>query len=130
MPWCSGWLLIAEVRSRFDPNNGGANPDKFCEAIEQLGLSLLSKVSSFSHLKLSICTDYNLTRQSEWLSLPMLSNAKLIGFQDFSNKMFVLFYFKKTVRLHLTAPLVIFHDRFNWICQYCFTGNKYQSQKH
>ncbi|KAG6481760.1 hypothetical protein ZIOFF_058381 [Zingiber officinale] len=64
----SGWLLIAEVRSRFDPNNGGANPDKFCGAIEQLGLSLLSK--------------------------------------DFSNKMFVMFYFKKTVRFHLTAALV------------------------
>ncbi|CAL9126188.1 unnamed protein product [Musa textilis] len=53
----SGWLLIAEVRSRFDPNTGGADPDKFFEAVSQLGFSLVSK--------------------------------------DFSNKMFVLFYFKK-----------------------------------
>nr|XP_018675714.1 PREDICTED: ribosomal RNA-processing protein 8 isoform X3 [Musa acuminata subsp. malaccensis] len=53
----SGWLLIAEVRSRFDPNTGGADPEKFFEAVSQLGFSLVSK--------------------------------------DFSNKMFVLFYFKK-----------------------------------
>ncbi|KAH0433646.1 hypothetical protein IEQ34_026990 [Dendrobium chrysotoxum] len=52
-----GWLLIAEVRSRFDPNNGGADPDKFSEAVKQLGFTLSSK--------------------------------------DFTNKMFVLFYFKK-----------------------------------
>ncbi|XP_064945789.1 ribosomal RNA-processing protein 8-like isoform X1 [Musa acuminata AAA Group] len=53
----SGWLLIAEVRSRFDPNTGGADPEKFFEAVSQLGFSLVSK--------------------------------------DFSNKMFVLLYFKK-----------------------------------
>ncbi|WOL00924.1 hypothetical protein Cni_G09637 [Canna indica] len=56
----SGQLLIAEVRSRFDPNNGGADPKKFFEAVNQLGFSLSSK--------------------------------------DFSNKMFVLLYFKKTER--------------------------------
>ncbi|KAL5212900.1 hypothetical protein ABZP36_023747 [Zizania latifolia] len=39
----SGWLLIAEVRSRLDPNTGGADPDKFCEAISELGFSLVSK---------------------------------------------------------------------------------------
>nr|CAD1836394.1 unnamed protein product [Ananas comosus var. bracteatus] len=39
-----GWLLIAEVRSRLDPNNGGADPDKFSEAVDQLGFSLVSKV--------------------------------------------------------------------------------------
>ncbi|KAM3241951.1 hypothetical protein ACQJBY_054587 [Aegilops geniculata] len=39
----SGWLLIAEVRSRLDPNTGGADPDKFSEAISQLGFSLVSK---------------------------------------------------------------------------------------
>lgn len=52
-----GWLLIAEVRSRFDPNNGGADPDEFIEAVNLLGFTLLSK--------------------------------------DFTNKMFVLFYFQK-----------------------------------
>lgn len=52
-----GWLLIAEVRSRFDPNNGGADPVKFSEAVKNLGFNLVSK--------------------------------------DFTNKMFVLFYFKK-----------------------------------
>lgn len=53
----SGWLLIAEVKSRFDPNNGGADPDKFSKAICELGFSSISK--------------------------------------DFSNKMFILLYFKK-----------------------------------
>ncbi|XP_073008035.1 ribosomal RNA-processing protein 8 [Typha latifolia] len=52
-----GWLLIAEVRSRFDPNNGGADPDKFSESVRKLGFTLASK--------------------------------------DITNKMFVLFYFKK-----------------------------------
>ncbi|XP_047334962.1 ribosomal RNA-processing protein 8 isoform X2 [Impatiens glandulifera] len=53
----SGWLLIAEVKSRFDPNNGGADPDRFVNAVSQLGFTLISK--------------------------------------DFSNKMFILLYFKR-----------------------------------
>ncbi|XP_078433535.1 S-adenosyl-L-methionine-dependent methyltransferases superfamily protein [Wolffia australiana] len=52
-----GWLLIAEVRSRFDPATGGADPEKFCHAVQKLGFSLTSK--------------------------------------DVSNKMFVIFYFRK-----------------------------------
>ncbi|KAK7339607.1 hypothetical protein VNO77_20285 [Canavalia gladiata] len=52
-----GWLLIAEVKSRFDPNTGGADPKKFSNAISELG---------FNSVK-----------------------------QDFSNKMFILFYFTK-----------------------------------
>ncbi|XP_019417458.1 PREDICTED: ribosomal RNA-processing protein 8 isoform X2 [Lupinus angustifolius] len=52
-----GWLLIAEVKSRFDPTNGGADPEKFSRAISDLG---------FNSVK-----------------------------QDFSNKMFILFYFTK-----------------------------------
>ncbi|XVE84043.1 hypothetical protein DITRI_Ditri16bG0137100 [Diplodiscus trichospermus] len=55
----SGWLLIAEVKSRFDPNNGGADPNRFSKAVCELGFT--------SELK------------------------------DFSNKMFVLLYFKKKV---------------------------------
>nr|ACF81244.1 unknown [Zea mays] len=39
----SGWLVIAEVRSRLDPSNGGADPEKFSKAIIQLGFSLVSK---------------------------------------------------------------------------------------
>ncbi|KAJ3675289.1 hypothetical protein LUZ60_004331 [Juncus effusus] len=39
----SGWLLIAEVKSRLDPNNGGADPDEFVEAVNNLGFSLVSK---------------------------------------------------------------------------------------
>ncbi|KAI8533604.1 hypothetical protein RHMOL_Rhmol10G0022500 [Rhododendron molle] len=57
----SGWLLIAEIKSRFDPNNGGADPDKFSKAICELGFASVSK--------------------------------------DFSNKMFILLYFKKRVSL-------------------------------
>lgn len=53
----SGWLLIAEVKSRFDPNNGGADPNMFSKAVCEMGFT--------SALK------------------------------DFSNKMFVLLYFKK-----------------------------------
>ncbi|KAL8167139.1 hypothetical protein V2J09_008638 [Rumex salicifolius] len=53
----SGWLLIAEVKSRFDPNTGGANPDDFVKAVCSMGYTSVSK--------------------------------------DFSNKMFILFYFKK-----------------------------------
>ncbi|XP_062222886.1 ribosomal RNA-processing protein 8-like [Phragmites australis] len=39
----SGWLVIAEVRSRLDPNTGGADPEKFSEGIIQLGYSLVLK---------------------------------------------------------------------------------------
>ncbi|KAL9684416.1 hypothetical protein QQ045_021852 [Rhodiola kirilowii] len=53
----SGWLLIAEVKSRFDPNTGGADPNAFIKAVCELGFT--------SELK------------------------------DFSNKMFILLYFKK-----------------------------------
>ncbi|XP_014520883.1 ribosomal RNA-processing protein 8 [Vigna radiata var. radiata] len=52
-----GWLLIAEVKSRFDPNTGGADPEKFSNAISELGFKSVKK--------------------------------------DFSNKMFILFYFTK-----------------------------------
>lgn len=52
-----GWLLVAEVKSRFDPGNGGADPNKFIKALRSLGFSIVSK--------------------------------------DFSNKMFMLFYFQK-----------------------------------
>ncbi|XP_030450710.2 ribosomal RNA-processing protein 8 isoform X1 [Syzygium oleosum] len=53
----SGWLLIAEVKSRLDPKTGGADPTKFIKAVCELGFTPVSK--------------------------------------DFTNKMFVLFYFKK-----------------------------------
>ncbi|XP_015879023.3 ribosomal RNA-processing protein 8 [Ziziphus jujuba] len=52
-----GSLLIAEVKSRFDPNTGGADPKKFTKAVCELGFST--------------------------------------AFKDFSNKMFILLYFKK-----------------------------------
>ncbi|KAL2505227.1 Ribosomal RNA-processing protein 8 [Abeliophyllum distichum] len=57
-----GWLLIAEVKSRFDPTTGGADPNKFVKAICELGFTCQSK--------------------------------------DFSNKMFLLFYFKKKEKLN------------------------------
>lgn len=38
-----GTLLIAEVRSRFDANNGGCDPAHFMEALNSLGFSLVSK---------------------------------------------------------------------------------------
>ena len=44
----SGWLLIAEVKSRFDPNTGGADPNTFSKAICELGFTSISKVYSCS----------------------------------------------------------------------------------
>ncbi|KAG0533670.1 hypothetical protein BDA96_04G213000, partial [Sorghum bicolor] len=44
----SGWLVIAEVRSRLDPNNGGADPEKFSKAIIQLVFSLDVKNKMFT----------------------------------------------------------------------------------
>lgn len=38
-----GWLLIAEVKSRFDPSKGGADSSKFSEAITDLGFTSVSK---------------------------------------------------------------------------------------
>eukprot|EP00250_Pteridium_aquilinum_P009763 c18914_g1_i1 orf=2-892(-) len=38
-----GTLLIAEVRSRFDPNNGGADPAHFIKALNTLGFLFVSK---------------------------------------------------------------------------------------
>ncbi|CAN4082396.1 unnamed protein product [Withania somnifera] len=38
-----GWLLIAEVKSRLDPNTGGADPNKFLKAICELGFTVESK---------------------------------------------------------------------------------------
>ncbi|OVA20602.1 Methyltransferase-related [Macleaya cordata] len=39
----SGWLVIAEVKSRFDPNNGGADPNGFLKAVCNLGFTSVSK---------------------------------------------------------------------------------------
>ncbi|GKV37194.1 hypothetical protein SLEP1_g45251 [Rubroshorea leprosula] len=39
----SGWLLIAEVKSRFDPSNGGADPNKFSTSVCDLGFTSMSK---------------------------------------------------------------------------------------
>lgn len=39
----SGFLLIAEVRSRFDVENGGASPKQFVLALQSLGFSLVSQ---------------------------------------------------------------------------------------
>ncbi|KAL1213152.1 Ribosomal RNA-processing protein 8 [Cardamine amara subsp. amara] len=43
----SGWLLIAEVKSRFDPNNGGADPKDFVKAVCDLGFT--SALKDFSN---------------------------------------------------------------------------------
>ncbi|CAH9113443.1 unnamed protein product [Cuscuta epithymum] len=38
-----GWLLIAEVKSRLDPNTGGADPGKFIKAVCELGYAPVLK---------------------------------------------------------------------------------------
>ncbi|KAE8705035.1 S-adenosyl-L-methionine-dependent methyltransferases superfamily protein isoform 2 [Hibiscus syriacus] len=43
----SGWLLIAEVKSRFDPNNGGADPNHFTRAVCEMGFT--SELKDFSN---------------------------------------------------------------------------------
>ncbi|KAL5718123.1 25S rRNA (adenine(645)-N(1))-methyltransferase [Ranunculus cassubicifolius] len=45
----SGWLLIAEVKSRFDPSSGGTDPDRFLKAVCELGFISISK--DFSNKK-------------------------------------------------------------------------------
>ncbi|KAK3032073.1 hypothetical protein RJ639_036287 [Escallonia herrerae] len=67
----SGQLLIAEVKSRFDPNTGGADPNTLAKAICELGFTRVKVHSPLFHAK---C---------------------YIRVQDFSNKMFILLYFKK-----------------------------------
>ncbi|KAH9790989.1 Ribosomal RNA-processing protein 8 [Citrus sinensis] len=47
----SGWLLIAEVKSRFDPNTGGADPNKFSKAVCDLGFAPVSKEKQNSKSK-------------------------------------------------------------------------------
>ncbi|CAN6487245.1 unnamed protein product [Victoria cruziana] len=39
----SGWLLIAEVKSRFDSKNGGADPNIFSKCVHKLGFNTVSK---------------------------------------------------------------------------------------
>ncbi|KAH1076566.1 hypothetical protein GLYMA_19G056800v4 [Glycine max] len=46
-----GWLLIAEVKSRFDPNTGGADPKKFSNAISELGFSSVKQENQISKRK-------------------------------------------------------------------------------
>ncbi|KAK8619081.1 hypothetical protein V6N13_133048 [Hibiscus sabdariffa] len=43
----SGWLLIAEVKSRFDPNNGGADPNQFTKAVCEMGFT--SELKDFAN---------------------------------------------------------------------------------
>ena len=40
----SGWLLIAEVKIRLDPGNGGATPNDFIRAVTGLGFALRTHV--------------------------------------------------------------------------------------
>lgn len=86
---CSGWLLISEVKSRFDPSNGGADPEKFIKAICELGfVSALKVYAYFLLFSLAILLA---------LSVPFLLLINKYHVQDFSNKMFILLYFKKKV---------------------------------
>ncbi|XP_002979584.2 ribosomal RNA-processing protein 8 [Selaginella moellendorffii] len=41
-----GWLLIAEVKSRFDPANHGADPQVFLRGLKSLGFSLVKQDDS------------------------------------------------------------------------------------
>ncbi|KAJ7529140.1 hypothetical protein O6H91_15G035500 [Diphasiastrum complanatum] len=38
-----GWMLVAEVKSRFDVQRGGADVEKFVKALKDLGFSLMDK---------------------------------------------------------------------------------------
>ncbi|KAI7994113.1 Ribosomal RNA-processing protein 8 [Camellia lanceoleosa] len=76
-----GWLLIAEVKSRFDPNTGGVDLDKFLKAIYELGFAFVSKIFStkclYTTRKVPIkITSFfvlyekqNSKREIEWLEL-------------------------------------------------------------
>ncbi|CAL5368277.1 unnamed protein product [Camellia sinensis] len=93
----SGWLLIAEVKSRFDPNTGGADPDKFSKAICELGFASVSKEKQ------------NSKREIEWPELkPCLYKRRVItGYikgLEMENSS------DNPVLLHLSG------DEFFWIC--------------
>ncbi|XP_068303299.1 ribosomal RNA-processing protein 8 isoform X1 [Pyrus communis] len=80
-----GWLLIAEVKSRFDSTTGGADPKTFTKAVCDLGFTSVSKVS--------ICSSHFLGRLKIIFFVLIVLYVHCL--QDFSNKMFMLFYFKK-----------------------------------
>ncbi|KAH0984672.1 hypothetical protein GBA52_011849 [Prunus armeniaca] len=51
-----GWLLIAEVKSRFDSTTGGADPKTFTKAVCDLGFTSVSKFCSRGYYKTSLKT--------------------------------------------------------------------------
>ncbi|XP_031260190.1 ribosomal RNA-processing protein 8 [Pistacia vera] len=62
----NGWLLIAEVKSRFDPNTGGADPKEFSNAVCNLGFAselkdLSNKMFILLHFKKKV-SSYFITR--------------------------------------------------------------------
>ncbi|KAF3558851.1 hypothetical protein F2Q69_00016190 [Brassica cretica] len=67
----SGWLLIAEVKSRFDPNNGGADPKDFVKAVSDLGFS--SSLKDFSN-KMFILLHFK--KKAEPISLRAVASGK------------------------------------------------------
>ncbi|XP_019089303.1 PREDICTED: ribosomal RNA-processing protein 8-like isoform X1 [Camelina sativa] len=87
----SGMLLIAEVKSRFDPNNGGADPIDFVKAVCDLGFTSVLKVKSFVSIYSSPSFFF--------LVSPMRKILILFFLQDVSNKMFILLHFKKKEQL-------------------------------
>ena len=76
--------MIAEVKSRFDPNTGGADPKRFTKAVCELGFSSEYKVSAY--VPPISYVDYSCTYANRYSYV-----------QDFSNKMFILLYFMKKV---------------------------------
>ncbi|XP_019086814.1 PREDICTED: ribosomal RNA-processing protein 8-like isoform X1 [Camelina sativa] len=88
----SGMLLIAEVKSRFDPNNGGGDPKDFVKAVCDLGFTSVLKVKSF--------VSYILLSFFFFLRFPYMRKILILFFlQDVSNKMFILLHFKKKEQL-------------------------------
>ncbi|KAH1150306.1 hypothetical protein AAZX31_16G064900 [Glycine max] len=70
-----GWLLIAEVKSRFDPNTGGADPEKFSNAISKLGFNSVKQCRT-SQIKCLFCFTSQ-KRKSKFLSRRKLNGQCL-----------------------------------------------------
>lgn len=79
---------MAEVKSRFDSNTGGVDPKRFTKAVCELGFTSEFKV--YAYVPPISYADYSCTYANRYSSV-----------QDFSNKMFILLYFKKKVRNYL-----------------------------
>lgn len=112
---CSGWLLIAEVKSRFDPNTGGADPDKFVKAICELGFTSTSKVLQFLFYSFSVKAFINVAHR---LSSVMcrIFQTKCLYCSTFRKRFVAVTLLCSKMFSSLVLSCHIYQDEFPLIC--------------